>query len=106
MAERVHLTVRGSIDSLELDATSGTKRTWQITLGVSLPKSTPAAQRFRRLAELARDVRRFAIIAGASSGSIATRDIELRTLVIAELERECGIFLDVASTTTRRGATS
>lgn len=92
MANRVRLSIRGTVNSLELCALPDAGRTQNATLGVSLARTTDR-EAFDKKALVARDVRRFALMADASEGTIAVRDVELRTLIRAEL-RECGIVFE------------
>lgn len=88
MAEQTSVTVRGTYSALELIATPGHGRMQTVTLGVVRPRRTTEQQAFRQLAELARDVRRFAVDVGASEVSTnlaGVRPVELRALIWNEL---------------------
>lgn len=95
MRPATRLSVRGTLGALKVRATSDAGRVRSITLGVFVPKDASHERAFKMKASVVLDVRRFAIMNRAAGGTIAVQDVELRTLVLAELERECGIFLEV-----------
>jgi len=89
MAKPGHLSVRGRLGALKVSATTRAGRERSQMLGVFVPRDASHERTLAMKISVASDVKRFAIVHAVSGGSIAVRDIELRTLIRAEVLREC-----------------